>query len=756
MKKIKVYSILFFILGSFLYSKIFIGAYDPQHWAGLVFYTFDKEGFGIYLEIEKNGERVSGYDIYYLIKKVGFNTGDGNFAELEIDTSLPFKKKSDTPIRDKSISTPYLNFKWSKINDDELIAQIHVKDNLNLFINFYSPFQTNSIYDKFDDFILGRTDNYNFYFKSKPVGRIVDTSGNFRIKYSIKKEGVIEFRVKITKDYLDKFNIKYNISSVLKNRKINYDKNRVKVNGNYKGLVESITNNINWMVGLQPEVPRLYTPAGRRWIFPSPDNKKSFWTIFEWDAFFNALELSVQNYELALDTIKSVLNTQYKFGNIPNWRNRYAGSSDRAQPPVSSFVVLKLYQMFKDKKLLEYAYPYLKKFNLYWTDKVETGFSRRDGNDDGLLEWGSDEINVNKWVPKWEKGADGRTRAAWESGQDDLPNFDDVKYNKSKWTLEMNCVDLNSLFALDNECLSIIASILGYEEDVKIFTERYLRIKFLMNEKMWDDEVGIYKDLYWNGKLSKRIAASNFYPLIAGIPDKKRANRMIEILKDSKFFWGKYVIPTISKNDKAYKDQQYWRGTIWPPTNYLVYEGVLRYEYYDLSNEIANKSLNLFLKGWNKYQLCRENYNSITGEGSAMRYQSWGPLFALIGLEEYVNIDHLGSVKIGGFFNSKYSVLKNYDLFSNKYEIGVGKNLTKISINGIVYLYANGPIIIKDFNFLKNEFNAIIISKRETEVNVPYLKSKKYRIRINNKKYTGQNPQFIVKSGEFKIKIIGE
>ena len=756
MKKITIILIILVFFFVFLKSEYFIGAYDPQNWAGLVFYTQDKEGFGIYLEIEKNGEKVAGYDIYYLVKKVGFNSADGNFAELVIDTSLPFKKREDTPIKDKLMNSPYLKFQWSKVDKGDLVGKITVKDSLTLYINFYSPFYTNSIYDKFENFILGRTENYNLYFIANPMGIITDRSGNFKLRYNVNKDKTIEFRAKISKDYLDNFRIKYNISSILKNKKSNYNRKRVQVRGEFNGLIESITNNINWMVCLQPEVPRLYAPAGRKWIFPSPEGKISYWTIFEWDAFFNALELSVQNYDLAVDTINAVLNTQYKFGNIPNWRNRYVGSSDRAQPPVSSFVVLKLYQRFKDKKLLEYAYPFLKKFNLYWTDKVETGFSRRDGNDNGLLEWGSDEININNWVPKWEVGADGRRRAAWESGQDDLPNFDNVKFNKSKWTLEMDCVDLNSLFALDNECLSIIASILGYEDDVKVFTERYLRIKYLMNKYMWDGGVGIYKDLYWNEKLSDHIAASNFYPLLAGIPDKKRADRMIKILKDPKYFWGKYVIPTISKNDKAYKDQQYWRGTIRPPTNYLVYEGLLRYGYYKLSNEVAKRSLYLFLNTWKKYQLCRENYNSITGEGSAMRYQSWGPLFALIGLEEFVNVDHLGSVKLGGFFDTNYTVLKNYNLFDNKYYIAVSKNMTKISINNIVYFISNKPIVLKDFNFLKNEFNGIIVSNAETNIILPYMKFEKFQIFINNKKYTGQKPEFSVKSGEFKIKVIGE
>ena len=34
------------------------------------------------------------------------------------------------------------------------------------------------------------------------------------------------------------------------------------------------------------------------------------------------------------------------------------------------------------------------------------------------------------------------------------------------------------------------------------------------------------------------------------------------------------MIPTIARDDPAFADQFYWRGDIWGPTNYMVYEGL--------------------------------------------------------------------------------------------------------------------------------------------------------------------------------------
>ncbi len=578
---------------------------------------------------------------------------------------------------------------------------------------------------------------------------------NFRLKYRVKKGDSICFSAEITKEMKEKIELVNNIKEIIKNNREYYIKHRVKVSGENESLIESIINNINWIISIQPEIPALYTPAGRHLILPEPDNKRGQWTIFEWDSFFNALELSLESYELAKATLKAVLKTQYENGNIPNWRSRWAGTSDRSQPPIGSFIVLRLYRRFKDRSLLEFAYPYLKKYNFFWTDKVSTGNSRRDGNDNGLLEWGSDKDLLQYRVPEWELNAGGRKRAAWESGQNDLPNFDNIKYNENTWTLELDCVDLNSLFALDNECLAIIAEILGYSNDEEVFTKRYLRTKLLMNDKMWDEDQGIYKDLKWEGKLSSKIAASNFYPLIAGIPDKKKAERMLKNLMDKELFWGDYVIPTINKKDSAYKDQQYWRGTIHPPVNYLIYQGLLRYGFFKQASELSKKSVELFLSVWRKYKVCRGNYDSRTGEGGGNRYQSWGPILALIGVEEFINWDIYGNVKIGSFYKGKTSVLKNIRDYSNTYTISLSEEGFKVVLSKGISIVASSPIVIKNLKIRKRTFEMIILTDRETKVSINGLHGDKFSIYINGKLYTKKRPGFKLNliKGEFKVSI---
>ncbi len=430
-------------------------------------------------------------------------------------------------------------------------------------------------------------------------------------------------------------------------------------------LLESIADNLMWTVLLQPETGRLYTPAGRRWIFPRPTGRHRApkprgpgsgpgtqsgsaatsdlsphlpepddWTIFGWDTFFNALLLANVSGELAWSTLLAGVEARYPNGNIPNWRSRRGGTPDRSQPPVGSFAALKLYGIHPDRDALAAAWPGLLAWSDWWVaDK--NGRPRREGLTPGLLSWGSDTALVPgpEQVPEWEVGASGHQRAAWESGQDDLPLWDEAKWDAEREVLAMSAVDLCSYRALDLECLARIARILGDEAAARRLDASRQRLAETMNRTLWSEAAGLYLDELPSGR-SPRVAASHFLPLLAGIPSRQRARRMVDVLRDPARFWGDWVLPTISRDDPAFGDQQYWRGSIWPPMNYLVLQGLRRYGFDDLAAELAWKGADMFLADRRRTGFCRENFDSRTGRGHGRRFQSWGPLFALGALEE--------------------------------------------------------------------------------------------------------------------------
>jgi putative isomerase len=194
------------------------------------------------------------------------------------------------------------------------------------------------------------------------------------------------------------------------------------------------------------------------------------------------------------------------------------------------------------------------------------------------------------------------------------------------------------MYIADCDALASIADTLQKPEDAKEIRARSARYRGKL-ATLWSDEKGIYlnKDLH-TGQFSTRLSPTNFYPMLAHAPTDAQARRMVdEHLLNTKEFWGEWVIPSIARDDPAFKDQNYWRGRIWGPMNYLVYLGLQNYDVPKARREFAQKSYELFVKEWTEKGHVHENYNAITGTGddvtSSDRFYHWG---ALLGYVQYL------------------------------------------------------------------------------------------------------------------------
>ena len=56
-------------------------------------------------------------------------------------------------------------------------------------------------------------------------------------------------------------------------------------------------------------------------------------------------------------------------------------------------------------------------------------------------------------------------QARWETGMDDSPMWDDAHYDNRTYTMDLNDVGLNSLYALDAESLAALAGTLGKDDE---------------------------------------------------------------------------------------------------------------------------------------------------------------------------------------------------------------------------------------------------------------------------------------------------
>ena len=371
--------------------------------------------------------------------------------------------------------------------------------------------------------------------------------------------------------------------------------------------------------------------------------------VFCWDTFLVGTVINAESPELARLNFEAVTAAIDEIAMVPNYYMAHgAVSLDRSMPPLGAYLIWKTQLGSPDKAWLSRIYRRMRIWHRYW-------MPHRDGNKDGLLEWGSDpapHYDFPQLVPYNPALQHEAICAKYESGLDNSPLFDETAFNKTTNTFELADVALNSYYAMDCEALAAMADYLGRPGEAKGYRAEYEQMKKRVNDQLWDEEHGLYANRHWDGRFSKRWAPTSFFPLIAGLATPERAQRMVRehLLNDGEF-WGQYVIPAIARSDPAFGDNDYWRGRIWGPFNFLVAEGLRRYRLDDTAAELARKGLEMFMHNWRTDGGVYENYNAVTGQGgdvwNAARLYHWGGLMAFIAVQEFVDIEATGYLRLG-------------------------------------------------------------------------------------------------------------
>jgi putative isomerase len=393
--------------------------------------------------------------------------------------------------------------------------------------------------------------------------------------------------------------------------------------GKTSAIVDAIETTLGWDTIYEPRRQRVVSPVSRVWSV-----NWGGYVIFDWDTFFAATMAGVGDRDLAYADAIETLHESTEEGFVPNYARAGGWDSfDRSEPPVGSITVLGLYKKFNDRWFLEEAFEPLLRWNRWWTEHRDI---------QGYLTWGSDGGNKPGNFDDDTRGT--RVGAILESGLDNSPMYDAATYNPQTHLLEYADVGLMSMYIADCDALAEIAAALDKPAEAKELKERSSRYRAKL-ATLWDAKAGIFlnKDLH-TGEFSTRLSPTNFYPMLARAADPNQAKTMIDKhLLNTKEFWGEWIIPSIARDDPAFPDQNYWRGRIWGPMNYLVYLGLRNYDDPAVRADFAQKSYSLFLKEWREKGHVHENYNAIEGTGDDVsnsdRFYHWG---ALLGYVEYL------------------------------------------------------------------------------------------------------------------------
>ncbi len=196
---------------------------------------------------------------------------------------------------------------------------------------------------------------------------------------------------------------------------------------------------------------------------------------------------------------------------------------------------------------------------------------------------------------------------------------------------------------------------------------------------------------------------------------------------------------------------------MWPPTNYLLYQGLKAYGFDAIASEFARKSLDLFLRTWKNFQLCPENFDSRTGEPKGRRHQSWGPLFALIAVEDYLDINPWEGFRFGMIQPEKKGKLKRISFQGRHYDVEISPSEIKLKEEGKEIIKVNGGAVFRHFFYSEEEISFEIKSLEKRDIRIQFLTNGRYQLRVDDQIkeiFKGNSLKFKVPDGEHSILIL--
>jgi len=736
------------------FDSVVVDSLDAEAWNGIVFAAkaFGQPSsfalrFGSF-----NGTFIEGMSIFDSIHAVGPHAPDGSYSCVSWQVS-----PRAAPI----------TLEWSRIDETTVLGRITAEQNFQTVLETYIPFAGSSwglpgvfsIVDggqgiageRYFDGIFGRASQFVVMIDRPAIGRGTYPSLE-ELRLTMKGAGILvdsvdsdpsrnaaglQFATDNSKTAhfvallgWDREQLTRQaktllapgrIDSILKQKAEAYAARRPSSKGIFEAAPEIIGNNMFWNTLYAPQNDLIFPSISRR-----AAQRAGGWVLGAWDGFFGSLLTSLEDPYQTWATIRAILRAQTETGLVPN--GIAAGiTPDRSQPPVGAYAVWKVYQHQPDREMLTWAYPRLKRWHEWWFADRGDGQPWRDGNRDGLLEWGS-----NRGSGETSGGRGFLMQAKWESGMDDSPMWDDAHYDPKTYTMDLNDVGLNSLYALDAESLAVLAAILGKDDDRQTFQRDYERMKQLVRDKLWNETDGIYENRFWNGQFSKHLSPTNFYPMLAGIATPEQAQRMVkEHLLNPREFWGEYVVPTTSRSDPAFADQYYWRGSIWGPTNYLLYHAIDRYRFDKVALEFAAKSYALFIDDWKVNQHNDELYHAWGGNGGGDVHYTWGALLCLIPLEQFIDDNPWDGLRFGALNPGTEGSFRGARSNGHSYEVTIGPKETEMRRDGAMRFHADAGVVVRSYVVSPSSLSMKVASERDFQATTGEFASGRLILRLD-------------------------
>ena len=219
--------------------------------------------------------------------------------------------------------------------------------------------------------------------------------------------------------------------------------------------------------------------------------------------------------------------------------------------------------------------------------------------------------------------------------------------NNSSASIYLNCFMYKELLAT-----AYLAELMGFSDKTKKYEERAEKLKEAILENCWDERDGFFYSVdinllpidknsvlhsgcprHWNCLIQRIGVWSGFLAMWAGIATKEQAERMVrEHYLNEKTFFAPYGVRTLSKMEKMYSiiksgNPSCWLGPIWGISNYMVFEGLVKYGFDKEAYDLAEKTIRMFGKDIEENGEMHEYYDPETGVGvNNPGFQNWNLL----------------------------------------------------------------------------------------------------------------------------------
>jgi len=175
----------------------------------------------------------------------------------------------------------------------------------------------------------------------------------------------------------------------------------------------------------------------------------------------------------------------------------------------------------------------------------------------------------------------------------------------------------NCIFIRANECLEEIAKTIGRLLPVDLSEAMGRTTEAL--EKLWDETSGqYYYRSFVSHKLIEEQTIACLLPLYAGSVTKDRAKRLVDLLKNPKYFSAAWPVPSVPLNSPVFLPYKYWQGPSWVNTNWLIIEGLKRYGYDKEAEVLTDRTIAMVDKGG-----MNEYFNPLNGQPAGSPNFSW-------------------------------------------------------------------------------------------------------------------------------------